>query len=295
MIVRPKNFPELPSDWEESESSINSADGLETLFVTYWKKKSVPVENARTLLLLHGLGEYGLRYLHLPFYLHEAIDQVVVYDHRGHGRSTGVRGHVRNFNEYVEDAVTVLKSISAGEVHVLGHSMGGLILLRMLQQHPRLNIRSVTLTSPLLGIKVELPITKKLGALVLSRVWGKLLMKNEIDPSVLSHDHEVVRAYQDDRLVHSMGTPSLYTSMLDALKKVHESSTPLNYPIQFLIALEDQIVDSSRAVWFYESLKTKEKRLVTYSAFFHEILNELKKDKPLGEMKTWIQKHAKKS
>lgn len=295
MLIRPAHFPELPSEWETVEHQMPSADHQEKLWITEWRKKKLTrSENETpTLIVLHGMGEHGYRYLHLPYYLESVVDRVVVMDHRGHGRSTGIRGHISNFDEYVEDANALIKKFHGREVHLLGHSMGGLIALRLTEENPRLNIRSVTLTSPLLGIKVPLPLVKRMGAQILSRTWGKLLMKNEIKPNLLSHDPEVVNAYKQDRLVHSFGTPSLYTSLLGAFKSVEQDTKEYLYPLQLLIALEDQIVDSSKSVWFFEGLQAKDKRMVTYSKFYHEILNESEKEKPLKEIELWIKKHSR--
>lgn len=298
MMIRPRHFPGLPQSWETNEFQMPSSDRKETLWVTDWRKSQLrrPEKQASTLIIFHGLGEHGYRYLHLAHYLESVVDRIIVMDHRGHGRSTGIRGHITDFNLYVEDAHALIKKINGREVHLLGHSMGGLVTLRLLQSYPRLNIRSVSLTSPLLGIKVPLPLIKRVGAQVMSLVWGKLLMKNELNPEFLSHDPEVVRAYQEDRLVHSFGTPKLYTSLLSSMNAAMNEAkkkSDFNYPIQFLIALEDQIVDSSKSVQFFESLQSKEKRMVTYSRFYHEILNEIEKEKPLKEIETWINKHSR--
>ena len=54
--------------------------------------------SSRTLVWIHGLGEHGGRYLHLPEFLNERGWRIILIDLRGHGRSTGVRTHVRSFD-----------------------------------------------------------------------------------------------------------------------------------------------------------------------------------------------------
>ena len=42
------------------------------------------------------------------------------------------------------------------------------------------------------------------------------------------------------------------------------------------------------ALEFYNSLKLKEKKVITYEGLYHEIYNEPEKEKVFTDMKTWI-------
>src|SRR6185436_3889565 len=110
-------------------------------------------------------GEHGGRYPHVPHYLNSVVDGVYCFDHRGHGRSGGIRGHVEKFDHYIKDAALAITRLEKQlkerfqqiEIHLLGHSMGGLIALLTLFSHTLLPVRSVTISAPLLGIRVPTP------------------------------------------------------------------------------------------------------------------------------------------
>ena len=295
--VQPKNFPDLPADWISEWETIPSSDGTLQLYSVIHHAKEW--QGHRALVVLHGLGEHGGRYLHVPHYVKSAVDAVFCLDHRGHGRSEGLRGHVDQFDLYTDDAALAIsrleeqlrKRFGAAEIHLLGHSMGGLIALRTLFRH-QLPVASVTISAPLLGIRVHTPFVKKYLGIALSRIWGSLHMATELDASVLSHDQDVVKAYLSDRLVHSKVTPRFFTELQTAMADTMKRESGFNYPIQMMIPLQDQIVDPDRALVFFRALKLRDKLLKTYPDFFHESLNEIGKEQVFEDLVSWIENHS---
>jgi alpha-beta hydrolase superfamily lysophospholipase len=297
-VLQPKNFPGLPEGWVSDWETFPSADGQLQLFQICHH----PLEwtSPKVLVLFHGLGEHGGRYLHFPHYLQKDVGAVYAIDHRGHGRSEGLRGHVENFDSFSDDAAVAIRRIDEqlrkrfgrSEIHVFGHSMGGLVAIRMLFLHSGLPIKSVTISAPLLGIRVKLPVVKRAAAQVLARVWGSLHMSNEMDPSVLSHDKDVVQAYIDDRLVHNKGTPRYYVELLRAMADTNRRDFGIEVPFQMLIPLLDSVVDSDVSMKFFRELKLREKQLHTYPGFFHESFNEIGKEQAFEDLRSWINTHS---
>lgn len=293
-IIQPKGFPSLPEDWRAESRMRTSADGEQKLFELRFLKRNAPAaKNRRVLAIVHGMGEHSGRYVHFAHYLKDSIDEIVMIDLRGHGRSTGIRGHVEKFDEYVDDVRAWLESIESRDLHLFGHSMGGLVVLRVCLKSLSLPLASVAVSSPLLAIKVELPIAKRMAAHVVARIWGKLLLANELDPRQISHDVEVVKAYCEDKLVHSLSTPGFYVDLLKVLSDTNDRMKTASYPIAFFVPVADQIVDSSRTLAFAERLKAPERVVFQYEGFFHESFNETEKERPFEDLNRWIQKHSR--
>jgi alpha-beta hydrolase superfamily lysophospholipase len=252
------------------------------------------------LVIFHGLGEHGGRYLHFPHYLQADVGAVYCMDHRGHGRSDGLRGHSDRFDFLVDDAALAIRRVDErlrerfgrSEIHVLGHSMGGLITLRALFLHPDLPVQSVTVSAPLLGIKVPLSLGKRAAAQVLARLWGSVHMNSEVDPALLSHDPAVGEAYLADRLVHKKGTPRFYVELLAAISDTMRRNSGIDLPLQMLLPMKDQVVDSEAALKFFRELKLRDKHLATYPDFFHESFNEIGKERAFEDLRTWINTHS---
>ncbi len=296
--LQPRGFPSLPLHWVSEWDTFPSADGKLQLFSVVhhaeeWK-------GHRVLVVFHGLGEHGGRYIHFPYFMQSSVDAVYCLDHRGHGRSEGLRGHVETFNAYSDDVVLAIsrldehlkKRFGDSEIHVLGHSMGGLITLKTFFNHPNLPVRSVTISAPLLGIRAPVPPFKKFAAIALSRIWGSIHMMTELDATQLSHDKDVVEAYLSDRLVHKKVTPRFFTELQLAMANTVKKDSGFNYPLQVIIPLQDQIVNPDVTLEFFRSLKLRDKLLKVYPSFFHEPFNEIGKEQVFEDLNLWIKNHS---
>jgi alpha-beta hydrolase superfamily lysophospholipase len=131
-----------------------------------------------------------------------------------------------------------------------------------------------------------------LAAEVLNRTWASLQLSNEIDESRLSHDKNVCEAYRMDRLVHNKITPRLYSSMVETMNQAAKRGEGISVPLLMMVPLEDRITDPDAALRFFKNLKHRDKELKTYPGFYHESLNELEKQKPFEDLRSWIQRHS---
>jgi alpha-beta hydrolase superfamily lysophospholipase len=245
------------------------------------------------------MGEHGGRYFHVPHYLQDVVDAVYCLDLRGHGRSEGLRGHVERFDCLADDVAHAVrrfeeqlrKRFGRAELHLLGHSLGGHLVLRTLFLHPDLPLLSATASAPFLGIKAKVPAVKKLAAHALSRVWGSLQLSTGIDVSGLSRDKGVCDAYLEDRLVHDKMTPQFFTGMQAAFSDTLGREDGIRVPLQILVPLQDPIVDPEKSLAFFRGLKHRDKQLKTYPGFYHEPLNELGKEQVFADLADWIRAH----
>lgn len=291
----------LPAGFEQRTLTLPSADGKAALFVNQWVRREI-TGPARVLFVVHGQGEHGGRYRHFASHLSDCLDAVVAMDHRGHGRSQGVRGHVDRFGQYVDDAFAVLEATHkafsspdtgrAPRMHLLGHSMGGLISLLMLQEKSVGFLRSATLSAPLLRLKYPVPALKQAAGHILSRVLGGLQMETGLDCSLISHDPKVVQAYRDDELVHSKATTRFFTEMLGAIQSAGSRRSGVFVPLQFIVPTADGLVDPQATLEFAERLEHPQKRVVRMEGFFHESFNELQKERAFEELRSWIRSHS---
>ena len=294
-MIIPSGFPDIPANFEYETEVHESLDGEHAIFFNIFVKKGVVPR--RAMMIIHGQGEHGGRYQHFPHYLADDYDLIVAPDLRGHGRSEGVRGHVENFDEYVDDALLAWNWLQKKvpidcKMDWFGHSMGGLISLRAFLYRQDLNADHLIISSPLIGLKVPVPAIKVVAAKVLSKFWGSLQMPTGLDAKKVSRDPNVVEAYVGDRLNHSVATPLFFFSMKAAMEDLISSDLRINEktPILFQIAGEDEIVDAEATKTFFEAFKHEDKKLIVYPGLYHEIYNELVKEDVFDDLKKWIHK-----
>lgn len=289
--------------WLSKEGSFRSSDDALTLFEVCWHREEWNTPAA--LVIFHGFGDHSGRYVHFLSHGEGCFDAVFSFDHRGHGRSEGARGYAPSFDVLVEDGVKALRRAEKAvterfgrtELHLLAHSMGGLIALAMLMKNPDLPLSSVTLSSPLLGIIPNLRMLRASAAMLLSRLFKGIRIPSVIDISLLTHDKGVLQALIEDPLCHGRMTPMLFISILKTLGRARRFNEELPYPILFLAAGEDYIVNASRTVSFFKSISCREKKLITCQDAYHELFNEdggpFTKEEAFRYLAEWINAHKK--
>lgn len=271
------------------DSAAKATEEAVPLFVDCWQGRAGA---DRILLIVHGLGEHGGRYRHVAEHLNDQFERFYAMDQRGHGRSGGLRGYVPTFDHLVEDIKRVMREIQERErgkkIYVLGHSFGGLVVLRMLLNERTVPFEGAVISAPVLGLATKVPVIKQFLGELLSVAVSKFQMRNEINPSLLSHDPMVVEGYVNDRLVHNRITPGLYAEMMSTMDWVQRQFGPLACPSLFIVPGDDRLVDSSITMTFATNLKGAGKQINTYPGFYHEALNEIGKEAVFEDIKRWL-------
>ncbi len=193
------------------------------------------------VLLLHGIAEHSGRYEHVGSTLRDAGFSVLSYDHYGHGRSGGVRGHVPSFETFLDDVEDNLGELrdSGDPVILMAHSMGGLIATAYcVSGRP---LPDVFLASgPALG--AEVPKWQSIAAPILGKIVPKLFIKNEFDGSMLSSNPDVGRMYRDDPLRIPGTTAGLGRELLIAMEQTNARLSKLSIPTMVIHGGGDRIV-----------------------------------------------------
>jgi alpha-beta hydrolase superfamily lysophospholipase len=203
------------------EETVTATDGLRLYRPAPARTSTRP----REILIRHGFGEHSGRYGALTDHLVGHGYSVTAYDHRGHGLSDGLPGHVESFAEYDEDLAKLISSVRSRSqtksLFLIGHSMGGLIALRYAARKNG-TLSGAVISAPLIEVAVPVPAHKLMIARVGARMAPRMRMDNEINPSHLSRDPEVGRAYAADPLVNRKVSPKWFAEATRAMQEVSE-------------------------------------------------------------------------
>lgn len=248
------------------------------LYVRNW----VPECPKAFVIFIHGAGEHSGKYAHVG---EECVKNGIAFiapDMRGFGQSNGPRGHVRRFQDYLNDLDRLVVHLHGQKpelpIFLMGHSFGGLVAIRYVQQFGD-RIHGIILTSPALGIAPAIPpfIQKMMGfvsylapALPLELVrWNERLGKYKwfqakfpYWTSDLMNDHLATITY----------TPRWISELIRNGTKALSENHPVRLPILCMYDRYDPLVNSDRIERFVESLDASDKTLTVYARGNHQFL-----------------------
>ena len=249
------------------------------------------------VLILHGYAEHSGRYEHVAAFLNERDYDVFAVDLRGHGRSDGDRGYVTRFGDYLGDLrALLLWSDTFGEelpLFMLGHSNGALIALQFFLHDHSPAWRGLIITSPFLGLAIDVPGWKRAMGRIMSVIYPRLALPSGLLPAHLSHDRTVRDAYAADPLVFKTATARFFTESERASAEVIARAAEIKIPCLILQAGEDHIADAKKSRLLHDRLGSEEKTYIEYPGMYHEIMNETERHKPLDEIARWLESRTR--
>ena len=211
---------------------------------------------------------------------------VYLLDQRGHGESAGIRGHLSRFSQLLADLTAfrrhIRSKIDAPQI-LLGHSFGGLVVLRYLETQPADPVAGAVLSSPWLRLARPVPFIKRLAARPLADLWPSLQLKTGLDATQLSRDPAVQAGYTTNPAVHHVLTPGAWREIEWAQRVVPADAHRIRVPLLFLLAGHDAIVDAARARDFAAGLQGPvETRW--YPDAYHELLLDRDSERVMADV-----------
>ncbi|MGE5449916.1 MAG: lysophospholipase [Methanomassiliicoccales archaeon] len=264
----------------------------------YWRCWTVP-EPQGIVVLVHGLGEHCGRYSNIINRL--AGEQVSFYslDHRGHGKSQGPRGHLEKFDYFIQDLKLVVDMAHQQNPGVplimLGHSMGGAIAGRYALTYPQ-DIDALILSAAGIIPGTSLPAWQDILLKVLSRIAPGASFPNGLSADDLSHDLAVVKAYNDDPLVHNKISARWYTEILANSQEILQRASELTMPLLVMHGGGDKIVSITGSEQVYNAARAADKQYKVFPGLYHETMNEKQPEQGevLDVVAQWILSHIEK-
>lgn len=256
------------------------------VFHRHWK---VPAAKA-IVCIVHGLGEHVGRYGHVAEFFSGQGISTIGFDHQGHGRTAGKRGHAISLDAMLDDISNLLeqaKELYPGKpVFLYGHSMGGnLVLNHVLRRKP--TITGLISTAPWIRLPNPPSRLKVALAKLANHALPKMTQPNELDVNGLSNDKAVIEAYQNDPLVHDRISVRMGVDLLDGAKLLDEYRGPMPCPTLLMHGTDDPITSPAGTAEFAKRVQGD----VTWKAWpglKHEIHNEREQGEVLAFLVEWM-------
>jgi len=239
------------------------------------------------VMINHGYAEHCGRYHEVAHVIVDAGWAAFSYDVRGHGQSPGQRGYIDRFAIYLEDfaamhaAARELVGTSAPIV-LLGHSHGGLIVLRALTDDRPPVAAAAILSSPFLALRMAIPGYRRVLASVASRLAPKLSQPNALRVEDLTQDKDKQAERVADKLCFDVATARWFTEAATAQDHVFAHASRIKLPTTWLVGGDDPIADPARSQAVAAKITgAKYHHLV---GMRHEVFNEVDRGKVFSEL-----------
>lgn len=251
----------------------------------YWQ----PEKAEAVVVIVHGMGEHSGRYEHVAKKLTDNNFGVIAFDHFGHGKTTGKRGHNPGYDDVLNSVSKLIDKakevFSNKPMFLYGHSMGGNTVINyVLRKNNSLN--GVIATSPMLKLAFQPPAWKLTAGKLMQKIAPSITLPSELDATHVSRIQEEVDKYVNDPLVHDKISPNFSLSFFDAADWAIENASKLKTPMYLLHGTDDKIIDYRGTESFANN--TTLATLKLYEGGYHELHNDLCAEKMLNDIIDWL-------
>jgi acylglycerol lipase len=268
-----------------AEDRFTSADGLKIVFRS-WRPQSQP---RGVVAIVPGFNSHSGYYAWAAGQLAAAGYAVSAIDLRGRGKSDGERFYVNKFADYVADVTAFVRLTRAQQpgvpVILLGHSAGGVVSCLYAIEH---QTELAGLICESFAFRLPAPDFALAVLKGLSHVAPHahvLRLKNED----FSRDPRVVEAMNVDPLIaHETQPTKTLAEMVRADEQLKQAFPAITLPLLILHGTADKASQASGSQFFYDTAGSKDKTLKLYDGHFHDLLNDLDKDKVMADITQWM-------
>ena len=261
------------------------------LFYQVWKSS----EPRGIAVITHGLSENTDRYSRLALYLNQDHWNVYAWDLRGHGRSSGIRGYVKKFRLFERDLVYftdfILKKEKKLPLVFIGHSLGGLILMRALynEENMMLTADGICVSAPALALRMSAPLFKLIAGYCSHYLCPWLAFYDKILSTHLSRDPYFQRIIEKDLFRHGKITPEIYFTLLKNPKMMKNTFPMARGRILMQAGGEDMVVSNEKSQVIFERVRTSSiKKSIIYPSSMHQLFEDYGCDRVMEDIKLFI-------
>ncbi len=248
-----------------------------------------PTAPKGVVVIAHGVNSHGGQYQWTGEQFLAAGYSVYAIDHRGRGKSEGPRFYIDEIADYTEDLGTLIqlaKSRDPGlKVFLLGHSAGGVIGTTWTLDHQTeiagFICESFAYKVPAPGL--VLAIVRFLGKIAPKLPVLKLHMKD------FTRDPAALAKLEADPLCKGEVQPArTVAALLKATDRMKAEFSTLKLPLFILHGTLDKATVPAGSQEFHAAASSSDKTLKLYEGHFHDLLNDIGKEKVFADILGWI-------
>ena len=213
--------------------------------VSVWQSRGEP---QAIVMALHGFNDYRNAFAGVGDYLAVHGVTTYAYDQRGFGE-TAQRGIWPGSDTLQADAVTMLRLVCREHpglpVYLLGESMGGAVLMSLLQETPPACLAGVVLVAPAVWGWQTMPLLQQAALwLAVHTFPGQTLTGEGLDIKP-SDNVEMLRALARDPLVIKETRVDAIFGLTNLMEAAFLAGVPASPPVLLLYGEHDEIIPAN--------------------------------------------------
>ena len=265
--------------------------------VELYGKLYIPDDSLNALLIIvHGIGQHSGCYNEWAEKFALQSIGVFTFDLRGHGRSSGKRGHT-TINLIKDDIRVIINDMTLRfpdvPIVLFGNSMGGQIALSYAVDQND-GIQGVVASSP--WLKLVNPPSRLLvkTAKLAARFVPGLTVRTGIKADQLSQGGGGTKSAKKDPLLHKRISVKLFSDLYANGEALLRGKNQLDIPFLLMHGTSDTLV-SFKASKLFAERNRKNRKIITFRKWQkmrHDLLNDSSKDMVYRFVIFWLSKNV---
>jgi alpha-beta hydrolase superfamily lysophospholipase len=269
------------------QGELTNREGVVIPYREWWQPHARAV-----VLYLHGQGDHSGPFTHMGDLLHEQGLNLYAHDHRGFGLSREPRGHIRSYDCFVDDTMSMLDHARRENpglpVFLLGLSMGGHIALRSAYRAGRAIAGAIAL-SPGFKLRTAPPWSLVLKTAVSAIMWPTRYMPRVNGEVVTTRNQtHLCRAQEDEHWV-SQFTGRFYLETVLSIRRARKELKQIQVPVLIMQAGDDRLICPEESRRFWERVGHPDKEFRLLEGLCHNLVAEPEMPDIAGQITEWMQ------
>jgi alpha-beta hydrolase superfamily lysophospholipase len=284
------------SDFFDSNIRFGDESGSDFLFAKELANRDPSKKfSGNSFCFFHDLGEHSGRYreVFVQFLnLFSEPTRILLVDFRGHGKSSGTRGHVESLDDLCIDSVMFLNSWNKDSecpVTILSVGLGSIVSLKVLHlffSRLEFKVSGLVLLNP--GLKWKWKVPSVLEAFVdsISENFKKVKLPFLIDGALFADDSVAAQEFDADPLINHTMTWGTFLEVQRSASVTRTSAYYLDVPVFIGVSGRDKLYDHGVTELFTRGIF--DCSLVHYEEAFHDLLNYFENEKVIKDVYNWV-------
>ena len=273
-----------------TEHTFKSWDGAD-IFYRAWAPPNL-TSTSKSILLFHRGHEHSARWQSTVDALTLPDCAVYAWDQRGHGRSSGPRGHAPNLAAVAKDAdlfarhLIETRGLSLENTVVIAHSVGAVIATAWVHDFAP-PVRALVLATPAFRVRLYVPLAVPLLRLK-QKLLGPGVVKSYVKADMLTHDPAEAAAYTQDPLIFREIAVNMLLDLHDTSTRLIDDAGAITVPTLVLSAGADWVVSVNAQKDFYRKLGSRTKQFEVLPGFYHAIFHESRRAEAVNRIRAFL-------